>query len=119
MSTSNAPNPALGLRIQRLSRINTNESNQKALYFFPRSTDVFAVTPGKSGTTWLQQIMHQLRSGGDMTFADIDDVMPWIEIAYDVEQDLDAEHKYQPRCFKSHFLYEECPKGGKYHRDYK
>ena len=35
-----------------------------------------------------------------MSFTDIDDVVPWIELAYDVGQDLDAEQKYQPRCFK-------------------
>ena len=114
MSTSDAPNPAVELLKQRLLSFVTNESRQKALNFVPRSTDVFAVTPAKTGTTWLQQIMHQLRSGGDMKFADIDDVMPWIESAYDLEQDLDAEHKYQPRCFKSHASYENCPKGGKY-----
>jgi hypothetical protein len=62
----------------------------------------------------MQQIMHQLRSGGDMTFTDIDEVVPWIELAYDVGQDLDAEHKYQPRCFKTHACYDVCPKGGKY-----
>ena len=28
--------------------------------------------------------------------------MPWIELAYDVGLDLDAEHKYQPKCFKTH-----------------
>ena len=58
--------------------------------------------------------MHQLRSGGDMTFEDIDDVVPWIELAYDVGQDLDDEHKYQPRCFKTHAWNEVCPKGAKY-----
>ena len=114
MSTSDSPNPAVELMHQRWSSFVTNESRRKALNFVPRSTDVFVVTPAKTGTTWLQQIMHQLRSGGDMTFADIDDVMPWIELAHDVEQDLDAEHKYQPRCFKCHFLHEACPKGGKY-----
>ena len=110
MSTLDAPNPAVELMKRRFLSLATNEGRQKALKFVPRSTDVFVVTPGKTGTTWLQQIMHQLRSGGDMTFADIDDVIPWIEIAYDLEQDLDEEHKYQPRCFKSHASYENCPK---------
>jgi hypothetical protein len=58
--------------------------------------------------------MHQLRSGGDMTFTDINEVVPWIDLAYDFGQDLDAEHKYQPRCFKTHAWYDDCPKGGKY-----
>jgi hypothetical protein len=90
----------------------TNEGRQKALSFVPRSSDVIVATPAKCGTTWMQQIMHQLRSGGDMTFTDIDEVVPWID--YDVGQDLDAEHKYQPRCFKTHAWYDVCPKGGNY-----
>jgi hypothetical protein len=32
-----------------------------------------------------------------MSFDDIDDVIPVIEMAYDTEIDLEAEHKYQPR----------------------
>ncbi|CAB4011112.1 sulfotransferase domain-containing [Paramuricea clavata] len=114
MSTSEGQNPAIELMSQRRSRLMTNESRQKALGFVPRSSDVLVATPIKCGTTWIQQIMHQLRSGGDMTFTDIDEVVPWIELAYDVRQDLDAEHKYQPRCFKTHASYDVCPKGGKY-----
>ncbi len=49
-----------------------------------------------------------------MTFTDIDEVVPWIDAAYDVGIDLDAEHKYQPRCFKCNSRFEVCPKGGKY-----
>jgi hypothetical protein len=45
----------------------------------------------------MQQILHQLRSGGDMSFDEINDVVPFIELAYDTELDLEAEHKYQPR----------------------
>ena len=58
---------------------------------------MFVVTPPKCGTTWMQQILHQLRSGGDMSFDEISDVVPFIELAYDTELDLEAEHKYQPR----------------------
>ena len=99
---------------QRMSSLRTKEGSQKALSFVPRPTDIIIVTPPKCGTTWMQQIVHQLRSGGDMTFTDIDDVVPWIELAYDVGQDLDDEHKYQPRCFKTHACYEVCQKGAKY-----
>jgi hypothetical protein len=114
MSTSEERNPAMELMIQNMSRLMTNEGRQKALSFIPRSGDVIVSTPLKCGTTWMQQIMHQLRSGGDMTFTDIDEVVPWIDLAYVVGQDLDAEHKYQPRCFKTHAWYDVCPKGGKY-----
>jgi hypothetical protein len=114
MSKSEERNPAIELMNQRMSRQRTNEGRQKALSFVPQSSDVIVVTPPKCGTTWMQQIMHQLRSGGDMTFTDIGEVVPWIDLAYDVGQDLDAEHKHQPRCFKTHAWYDDCPKGGKY-----
>ncbi|CAB4024148.1 sulfotransferase domain-containing [Paramuricea clavata] len=114
MSISEGRNPAMELMIQKRSRLMTNEGRQKALSYVPRSSDVIVATPAKCGTTWMQQIMHQLRSGGNMTFTDIDEVVPWIDLAYDVGQDLDAEHKYQPRCFKTHASYDVCPKGGKY-----
>lgn len=41
-----------------------------------------------------------------------DYVLPWIELAYDVGQDLDADH--QPRLLKSHTPYDVYPKGAKY-----
>ena len=113
MSTSDHPNPAMQRMIEKSKNFVTNEGRKKALSFVPRQTDVIVVTPSKCGTTWMQQIMHQTRSGGDMSFTDIDDVVPWIELAYDVGQDLDAEHKYQPRCFKTHAWF-GCPKGAKY-----
>ncbi|CAB4024150.1 sulfotransferase domain-containing, partial [Paramuricea clavata] len=92
MSTSEGRNPAIELMNQRLSRLITKEGRQKALSFVPRSSDVIVATASKCGTTWMQQIVHQLRSGGDMTFTDIDEVVLWIDLAYDVGQDLDAEH---------------------------
>ncbi len=48
--------------------------------FQPRSIDVLITTPPKAGTTWMQQILHQLRTGGDDSFLSIDDVVPWLEI---------------------------------------
>ena len=47
----------------------------------------------KSGTTWLRQIVHQLRTGGDMDFEDIHHVVPVVESAYDYQQDLEVEQK--------------------------
>ena len=82
---------------ERLSRLRTEQGIDYCLNFKPRSNDVFIVTPPKCGTTWMQQILHQLRSGGDMSFDEISDVVPFIEIAFDTEIDLEAEHKYPPR----------------------
>ena len=114
MSASGGSHPIIERIDKRMSLLATKEGIEKIEKFVPRPTDVIVVTTPKCGTTWMQQIMHELRSGGDMTFEDIDDVVPFIEAAYDVGQDLDDEHKYQPRCFKTHAWYEACPKGAKY-----
>lgn len=50
--------------------------------FQPRPTDVLITTPSKAGATWMQQILHQLCSGGDDSFLSIDDVVPWLEIMH-------------------------------------
>ena len=114
MSIPNKPNPALEMMKQKISHLITDEGWQKTASFIPRTSDVIVVTHPKCGTTWMQQIMHQLRSGVDMSFRDITDVVPWIDLAYDAGKDLNVEHKYQPRCFETHAWYEMCPKGAKY-----
>eukprot|EP00924_Labyrinthula_sp_SR-Ha-C_P000055 snap_masked-scaffold_60-processed-gene-0.1-mRNA-1 protein AED:1.00 eAED:1.00 QI:0/-1/0/0/-1/1/1/0/253 len=55
-----------------------------------------------------------LRSKGDTDFKDILLETPWDILAYDIDQDLDADQKYSPRAFKSHETYENIAKGGKY-----
>ena len=79
-----------------------------------RATDVVVTPFGKSGTTWLQQMVHTLRTGGDMDFDDISRVVPWIETSPLLGLDLNAEQRANPRAFKSHLTYEKIPKGGKY-----
>ena len=86
----------------------------KGQHFQPRSTDIFVSGGPKSGSTWLQQIVHQLRTGGDMDFGEIIDVVPIVEFAHDLQQDLEAKQKGFPRCFKTHYWYPRCPKGAKY-----
>ena len=108
MSNQKKLNPVIDLIRQKLSGLITKEGREKAARFIPRPNDVVVVAPPKCGTTWTQQIMHQQRSGGDVSFRDIDDVMPWIDLAYDVEHDLDAEQKYSPRCFKTHYWHDSA-----------
>ncbi len=86
--------------------------------FKARATDVLITTPPKAGTTWMQQILHQLRSGGDTTFASIDDVVPWLERQ---RQDKNGQEKSwqqillhfetlaEPRIFKTHCTAEQTP----------
>lgn len=76
--------------------------------------DVYISTYSKSGTTWMQQIVHQLRSGCSTDFEEISCVVPWLESAVDMGIDPHAEQPYQFRAFKSHLLYRDLPKGGRY-----
>jgi Sulfotransferase domain len=105
---------AIELLKKRLSGFETEEGRLKGLNFKPRLDDTFIVTTPKAGSTWVQQICHQLRTGGDMEFEEISQVVPWIELAHDQGQDLEAEQVAPPRCFKTHCWYDHCPKGAKY-----
>ena len=97
-----------------LAEMFTREEIGKGLKLQLRSTDVVITPFGKSGTTWLQQMVHTLRTRGDMDFDDISRVVPWIESSPALGLDLDAEQRAKPRAFKSHLEYEPIPKGGKY-----
>jgi len=105
---------------RRLSKFETEEGRLSGLSYVSQSRDeVFITSSPKSGTTWLQQICHQLRSGpkGDMTFSEISEVVPWLELAHDQGQVLtDAQYGHDdnlPRLFKTHAWEPHCPKGGK------
>ena len=45
-----------------------------------RDGDVVISVPPKSGTNWMMNIVHQLRSGGDGEFSDIYHEVPWLEL---------------------------------------
>ena len=92
----------------------TAEGIAKGLALKLRPTDVVISPFGKSGTTWTQQIVHGLRTRGDMDFDDISRVVPWIETSTDLGIDLDAEQRAEPRAFKSHLGWDQVPKGGRY-----
>ena len=84
------------------------------LAFEPRPSDVIISPFPKSGTTWLQQIVHGLRTRGDMDFDDISRVIPWIKTAHDLGLDLEEPQGAAPRAYKSHLGWQEVPKGGRY-----
>lgn len=74
--------------------------------FIPQATDVIIAGHPKSGTTWMQQILHQCRTKGDENFKDIYDVVPYLPInAAGVPVDVD--HLAKPRLFMTHALYED------------
>jgi hypothetical protein len=84
------------------------------LEFVPLPSDVIIASYAKCGTTWLQQMVHSLRTGGDLDFDDISRVVPWIETAFDLGLDLDAPQRGEPRAFKSHLSYDQVPAGARY-----
>ena len=98
----------------RMDRVVTRDGLQRGLAFRPGPTDVLISPYAKSGTTWLQQIVHGLRTNGDMDFDDISRVVPWIETSPDLGLDLDAEQGARPRAYKSHLAADAIPAGGRY-----
>lgn len=81
--------------------------------FQARATDVLITTPPKAGTTWMQQILHQLRTGGDEAFFSIDEVVPWLEITRTGKSWQQVLQYYEslavPRIFKTHCTAEQTP----------
>ena len=99
---------------ERMQNFATTEGWQRGLDYKPDPTDVFIVTPPKCGTTWMQQIVHGLRTRGSMDFDEISRVVPWINMAHDIGIDIYAPQVAYPRAFKTHSNLSEVPKGGKY-----
>ncbi len=87
---------------------------QLGLAFKPRPSDIIISPYAKCGTTWLQQITHQLRTRGSMDFDEINNVSPWLEVAFAVGYDLEAEQEAFPRLYKSHASWHDIPKECRY-----
>ncbi|MGB5706799.1 MAG: sulfotransferase domain-containing protein [Arenicellales bacterium] len=98
----------------RLDRFSSDESNKAGLNYRPKPSDVFIATYPKCGTTWMQQLVHCLRTRGDMDFAEITEVVPWLELSHDLGIDNYAPQKASPHAFKSHLSWNQIPKGGRY-----
>jgi hypothetical protein len=99
---------------EKAARLVSPDGRAAGLAFVPRPDDVVIAPFPKCGTTWLQQMVHSLRTGGDLDFDDISGVVPWIETAADLGIDLDAEQRARPRAFKSHLAWDDVPKGARY-----
>ena len=102
-----------GIR-RRMNGFATREGIQAGRNFRLLPTDVLIATYPKAGTTLMQQIVHGLRTGGDMDFDEITEVVPWLELAHDLGLDLKASPRAEPRAFKTHFDWHSTPKGGRY-----
>ena len=69
------------------------EEIEEGLKLKLRPTEVVITPFAKCGTTWIQQIVHTLRTRGDTDFDDISRVGSWIETAASLGLNLDAEQK--------------------------
>lgn len=99
---------------ERLALFFTKEGYARGLAFTPRPSDVLIATYPKCGTTWMQQIVHGLRTRGDMSFREITEAVPWLEAAADMGIDPQAEQAAAPRCYKTHLNWAQIPKGARY-----
>jgi len=90
------------------------ESTARGLAYQPQPSDLFISPYAKCGTTWVQQIVHGLRTRGDMNFDDIMRVMPWVEMAHWAGLDMNAPQPGSFQAFKSHLSWKSIPKGGRY-----
>ena len=99
--------------VEASNRFHTPEATAYWKAFKPKPDDIFVTTFAKSGTTWMQQIMHCLRTSGDMSYEEITVVVPWIEVAFDMGIDLE-DPQTKPRLFKSHLAADDIPAGAKY-----
>ena len=79
------------------------------LEYVPRPDDIFVVTYSRSGTTWMQMILYQLTTDGNMDFPHIYEYCPWFEAS--LRSAGGFEGRPSPRLFKSHLPYRRIPKG--------
>ena len=81
--------------------------------FETRPSDILITTAPKAGTTWMQQILYQIKSRGDPDFDYIDNVVPWLELAHTSRSWQESLEKYKqlesPRVFKTHCTYHQTP----------
>jgi aryl sulfotransferase len=102
---------AMELMTLRNKLMHPAESVRLGRSFIPRASDVFIVTYPKCGTTWMTQIVHQIRSSCSMDFGEITEECPWDVMAQVCDQDLDAPQTPHPfRVFKSHESYSDVAK---------
>jgi hypothetical protein len=115
------PTPPTGARPTSIAEIREHEKrmpfdkiDEGVRSFKTRPTDIIVATFPKSGTTWMQQIVHGLRTRGSMDFEEIHMVVPFIDFSHIHGVDLDAPQVAEPRAFKTHLPWGRAPKGARY-----
>mmetsp|Transcript_10566 Transcript_10566/g.15675 ORF Transcript_10566/g.15675 Transcript_10566/m.15675 type:complete len:327 (-) Transcript_10566:192-1172(-) len=92
------------------------ESVRRAVEEFRvRPTDIICATFPKTGTTLVTWLCHQIRTGGDVDFDSIYDVVPWPLCSWDFGYDPNiVGSELVPRVFKSHLRLASVYRGCKY-----
>ena len=91
-----------------LQNVNTGFLYKKRLLEFNvQPDDIFISTYMKSGTTWLQMILYQLTTSGEMNFDHIYDISPWVDRNF--EKGEKVKELPSPRFFKTHLDYHYFP----------
>lgn len=102
----------LGMRILYLVQQSLNWIRFRYIDFVVYPDDIFIVTYPRSGTTWLQMILYQLTTNGELDFNHISEKVPWYERFVRYEETI--PNLKRPRIFKSHLRYsgiKSVPKG--------
>ena len=99
---------------ERMQHFRSDESERRADETLALATDVFIATYPKCGTTLLQQMLHTLRTRGDMSYNEITEVVPWLESAWDIGIDPGAQQVASPRVFKTHRPANRLPNVGRF-----
>lgn len=86
------------------------------LLFVPRDDDVYVATYPRSGTTWMQFMLHLLTRGSGAEFRHINDVCPWFErsLAIGSLEPEQLDRLPSPRIFKTHLPREWLPARGRF-----
>lgn len=81
----------------------------------PRPDDVFVVTYPRSGTTWMQYLLHRLVRP-ELEFGHINEVCPWLErsLAVGSVTPEALARLPSPRIFKTHLLRQWLPREGRF-----
>lgn len=89
---------------------------QGRVLFRPRPDDVYVATYPRSGTTWMQFMLHLMVRGPEVGFRHINDVCPWFErsLAIGSMTAEDLERLPSPRLFKTHLTRGWLPPVGRF-----
>jgi hypothetical protein len=81
-----------------------------------RASDIYVASYPRSGTTWMQMVLHQLTTDGALDFAHISEVQPWYErsLALGTRTASSFASMASPRVFKSHLLRQWLPRTGRF-----